>query len=74
MVKHLTHMVHNQRRIFSLTCNQRRLVKAVYNGEVIWEGVNNPRLSLEKTQVFLSMFNAWNDTNKVYTNVTFKVN
>lgn len=72
--KHLTKLIHNQRVVQMAVCNKRRILRAVYNGETIWELDLTAKLELEKQYVWLLENNAWENTNRVYTNRTFKVN
>lgn len=64
----------NNRKIQRIVFNGREIRKAVFNGIIVWSKNNDdPRLSIEKLNVYLSEKNQYQDTNTVYTNTTFTI-
>ena len=57
-----------------LSFNGRNINRVIFNGIIVWSKNNDdPRLSLEKLNVYLSEKNQYQDTNIVYTNTTFTI-
>lgn len=64
----------NGRNINRIVFNGRDINRVIFNGIIVWSKNNDdPRLSLEKFNVYLSEKNQYQDTNTVYTNTTFTI-
>lgn len=64
----------NGRNINRIVFNGRDINRVIFNGIIVWSKNNgDPRLSLEKLNVYLSEKNQYQDTNTVYTNTTFTI-
>lgn len=64
----------NGRDINRIVFNGRDINRVIFNGIIVWsKNSDDPRLSLEKLNVYLSEKNQYQDTNTVYTNTTFTI-
>lgn len=69
-----TQPIFNERRAKTLIHNKRRILRAVFNGHIIWSSTGTPfYLEIEKENVDLGTHNNFYDENEVTSNTHFTV-
>lgn len=66
-------LLFSNRRISSMEVHHRKVLRCIFNGEIIWERSNAPYVRVKKQENFLSTYNNFTDDNQVYSNTNFKI-